>query len=299
MRPAPPLAALLFALALGGALAPGGCRAQVRTSSSTLLAARGDGAGRPRRRPSGPGAAPTPDGTAPSLSPPPLSPSPPCDPHRRPLTHRRTLQFVYEEPVPAATFAEAEAPAAAGALPADPRAVCLPALAEALEFCIPAYAPPPASASPAVRELGYDGMARERCCNALHTRFATNATAASAGCLCVTAVAQAAADVLQSYTVYDVDMLLTDCTQYGQTGIGWDGGFAARRHCPAAAAAPDVRTVFQNATAKAAAIDREIERLGDDLRAYEQEFQDSAASGPPGLAGLAAAAAALLAFAAA
>lgn len=297
MRPAPPLAALLFALALGGALAPSGCRAQVRTSS-TLLAARGDGAGRPRRRPSGPGAAPTPGGTALSLSSPPLSPSPPRDPHRT-LTHRRTVQFVYEEPVPAATFAEAEAPAAAGALPADPRAVCLPALAEALEFCIPAYAPPPASASPAVRELGYDGMARERCCNALHTRFATNATAASAGCLCVTAVAQAAADVLQSYTVYDVDMLLTDCTQYGQTGIGWDGGFAARRLCPAAAAAPDVRTVFQNATAKAAAIDREIEQLGDDLRAYEQEFQDSAASGPPGLAGLAAAAAALLAFAAA
>ena len=216
-----------------------------------------------------------------------------------------TVQFAYEEPVPAATFAEAEAPAAASALPADPRAVCLPALAEALEFCIPAYAPPPASASPAVRELGYDGMARERCCNALHTRFATNATAASAGCLCVTAVAQAAADVLQSYTAYDVDMLLTDCTQYGQTGIGWDGGFAARRLCPAAAAAPDapdtpdVRTVFQNATAKAAAIDREIEQLGDDLRAYEQEFQDSAASRPPGLAALAAAAAALLAFAAA
>ena len=51
-RPAPPLAALLLALALGGALAPSGCRAQVRTLLDlhvvvTDLAARGDDADAP------------------------------------------------------------------------------------------------------------------------------------------------------------------------------------------------------------------------------------------------------------
>ena len=176
--------------------------------------------------------------------------------------------------------------AAGQALPGDPRAACLPAVAASLEACVVAFSPLGAGASAEALAAGFDPLAQERCCADLRARFHTDSQEESANCLCIDAVARAADDVLASYAADGLADILSTCEALhwiGLTAVGWAGNFADRQMCPGALRnCPDC--VTQDVEAKAME-NAEVQELLEDVDAALDviDAQDSMYNTAPGL----------------